>query len=170
MAEDSIKYKSVVVTLISVVIALVSFVGGSALIKLEAVATAVTTMQATQSLKDAQNQELSKKVEQLNQRMDTMDRQLTPQIEYLTMWLNRTFGRVPDRTGKPNPQFGRERMPQSIWEPPDDHRPVGDHRPPRDDGQRDNTTVLDLTLLLMLTIVLVGVVWMVGQALWVLWR
>ena len=107
MAEDSVKYKSVVVTLLSVVIALLSYIGGSALIKLENVTTVVTTMQATQSLKDAQNEELSKKVEQLTQRMDTMDRQLTPQIEYLTMWLNRTFGRVPDRTGKSNPQFGR---------------------------------------------------------------
>ena len=61
-------------------------------------------------------------------------------------------------------------MPQSIWEPPDQNQPIGDHRPPHHDGYRTDSTVLDLTLLLMLTIVLVGVVWMVGQALWILWK
>lgn len=107
MADDSIKYKSVVVTLIGVVIALVSFVGGSALVRLDELRMTVVTMQAVTNVRETQNQELAKKVDQLTQRMDTMDRQLTPQIEYLTMWLNRTFGRVPDRTGKSTPQFGK---------------------------------------------------------------
>lgn len=107
MAGDSIRYKTAVVALLSVTLSLVAYIGGSSLVKLENVATAVTTMQATASLKDAQNQELAHRVDQLTQRMDTMDRQLTPQIEYLTMWLNRTFGTVPDRSGKPVPQFGK---------------------------------------------------------------
>ena len=107
MAGDSIRYKTVVVAMMGIVIGLVSFIGGSALLKLEAVATAVTTLQATSALKEAQNDEMKRQVQRLTERMDTMDRQLTPQIEYLTMWLNRTFGTVPDRSGKPVPQFGK---------------------------------------------------------------
>ena len=104
---DSIRYKSVVVGLISIVIALLSFIGGSALVRLDELQTTVTVMQATGTIREAQNQDLARKVEALTQRMDTMDRQLTPQIEYLTKWLDRTFGPVPDRSGGKNPQFGK---------------------------------------------------------------
>ena len=103
--SDSVRYKTVVVGLLSLLIGLLSWLGGTALTRLETLQTAVTTLQATASIREGQNLELTHKVDHLTERMDLMERQLTPQIEYLTKWLDRTFGVPAQRT---TPKFERQ--------------------------------------------------------------
>lgn len=90
---DSIKYKSVVITLLSIVVALVSFIGVGALQKLDRLELAVVTMQATRDVREKDNAQLS----------DTV-RVLSAQVEFLTQWMTDTFG---EPKPKNKAQFGR---------------------------------------------------------------
>ena len=97
-SSDSIKYKSLVVTLLGLLITLVGFIGGSTLTKLDRLEQAVIVLQAN---KVGDNYRMT----QIESRMTQIERVLMPQIDYLTRWLEDTFG-APKPKGKV--QFGRQ--------------------------------------------------------------
>ena len=89
---DSIRYKSVVVGLLSICIALISFIGGGALMKLDRLETTVISLQAGKTTNDMRADSLERTLNQLSARMDFFERQLGPSIQYLTRWMEDTFG------------------------------------------------------------------------------
>ena len=95
---ESITYKSIVVTLLSVVIALISFIGVGALNRLDRLELAVSALQAN---KLGDNWRMS----QLESRMSQIEKLLLPQIDYLTKWLEDTFGQPKPKS---KVQFGRQ--------------------------------------------------------------
>lgn len=90
----SITYKSLVISLIGVVIAMLGFFGGRALVKLDDLQMAVITLQATKAVEDRDQTALS----------DTV-RLLSAQVQFLTQWMEDTFGQPKPKS---KPQFGHD--------------------------------------------------------------
>ena len=97
-SNDSIKYKSLVVTLLGLLITLVGFIGGSALTKLDRLEQAVIVLQANQAGDNVWKT-------QIESRMTQIEKLLMPQIDYLTRWLEDTFGQPKPKS---RVQFGRQ--------------------------------------------------------------